>query len=180
MLEDRRLLKKLHQGDQNALRSIYEKHKDDLITVARCLLGDVAAAEDCLHDVFVFFAANPSAINIRSSLKGYLIASIANRARDQLRKRSRQPVLIAEVPDPVGRDAEPGVQMMDCEETNRAVAALAELPFEQREVITLHLQGEMTFKEISELQDVSINTLQSRYRYGLDKLRTLLNTGAQK
>ena len=49
------------------------------------------------------------------------------------------------------------------------------LPYEQREVIILHLKGEMKFKTIANLQDVSINTVQSRYRYGLEKLRSLFN-----
>ena len=53
--------------------------------------------------------------------------------------------------------------------------ALAELPYEQREVIVLHLQGGMTFREIAREQGASINTAVSRYRYGLDKLRSLLN-----
>lgn len=52
--------------------------------------------------------------------------------------------------------------------------ALAELPVEQREVITLHLHAEMTFREIALQLGHSINTVQSRYRYGIEKLRTLL------
>jgi len=53
------------------------------------------------------------------------------------------------------------------------------LPYEQRETITLHLHGGLTFREIAEHQDVSINTAQSRYRYGLDRLRSILEVGAK-
>jgi RNA polymerase sigma-70 factor (ECF subfamily) len=53
--------------------------------------------------------------------------------------------------------------------------ALQQLPYEQREVVVLHTRGRMTFKAIAELRQVSIKTVQSRYRYGLDKLKTLLN-----
>ncbi len=53
--------------------------------------------------------------------------------------------------------------------------ARAELPDEQREIVVLHLQGELTFREIARLQQVSINTAQSRYRYGLNKLRSALD-----
>jgi RNA polymerase sigma-70 factor (ECF subfamily) len=58
--------------------------------------------------------------------------------------------------------------------------ALAELPYEQRETVVLHLKGGMKFKEIAVLQSVSINTVQGRYRYGLDKLRSMLNDEVQK
>ena len=54
--------------------------------------------------------------------------------------------------------------------------ALAELPYEQREVVILHVQGGMKFRAIAKSRNVSINTIQSRYRYGLDKLRSLLNS----
>ena len=57
--------------------------------------------------------------------------------------------------------------------------ALSRLPYEQREAISLHLQGGMKFKAIAELLDVSVNTAQSRYRYGLDKLRSILNNEAE-
>ena len=61
------------------------------------------------------------------------------------------------------------------EELRRLAEALATLPYEQREVVVLHLKGDLTFREIARIQDTSINTVQSRYRYGIDKLRSLLN-----
>ena len=52
--------------------------------------------------------------------------------------------------------------------------ALEQIPYEQREVVLLHVHGGMKFKAISQLQNVSINTVLSRYRYALEKLRILL------
>ena len=57
--------------------------------------------------------------------------------------------------------------------------ALGQVPFEQREVIVLHVHGDMKFKEIAQLQGVSIKTIQSRYRYGLEKLRSLIDSEVQ-
>jgi RNA polymerase sigma-70 factor (ECF subfamily) len=62
-----------------------------------------------------------------------------------------------------------------CEQATLIEQALAELPYDQQEVIALHLQMGLRFREIAVSQSVSINTVQSRYRYGLDKLRSLLN-----
>jgi RNA polymerase sigma factor (sigma-70 family) len=53
--------------------------------------------------------------------------------------------------------------------------ALAELPVEQREVITLKVWGEMTFAEIADALGIPANTAASRYRYGLSELRRLTN-----
>ena len=87
--EDRRLLRGMRRGDQAALRRLYEKHKDDLLTVAVSLTLDMAAAEDVLHDVFVRFAENANRVHLRSSLKAYLATSVANRARDRFRAAVR-------------------------------------------------------------------------------------------
>jgi RNA polymerase sigma-70 factor (ECF subfamily) len=61
------------------------------------------------------------------------------------------------------------------EELCRLADALATLPYEQREVVVLHLKGDLPFREIAAVQGTSLNTVQSRYRYGIDKLRSLLN-----
>ena len=50
-----------------------------------------------------------------------------------------------------------------------------ELPHEQRETLMLKLKSNMKFREIAKIQGVSINTVQGRYRYGLQKLRAQLN-----
>jgi RNA polymerase sigma-70 factor (ECF subfamily) len=52
---------------------------------------------------------------------------------------------------------------------------LAELPYEQREAVVLRLRGGMRFQAIARMQGVSTNTVQGRYRYGLDKLKTILD-----
>ena len=57
---------------------------------------------------------------------------------------------------------------------------MAQLPYAQREVVILHVQGGMKFRAIAKSQDVSINTVQSRYRYGMDKLRSIMNSMVTK
>lgn len=57
--------------------------------------------------------------------------------------------------------------------------AMTELPYEQREVITLRIQGDMKFSTIAAMQNTSVKTVISRYRYGISKLRTLLNGEVQ-
>ena len=174
MSEDQRLLRRLHRGDPDALRCIYEKYKDDLLTIAVSVLCDIHAAEDCLHDVFVGFAKAAGDFHIQRSLKGYLISCVVNRARDQLKKSQNTSISQIKESDLRTTLCNPVGQLIDNEESTRVFQVLAKLPDEQHEVVTLHLYGEMKFKEIADLLDISINTVQSRYRYGIEKLRTLL------
>ncbi len=178
MLEDRHLIRRLRRGDQAALRLIYEKYKDNMLTIANNLLLDFAGAEDCLHDVFVNFAGGAAQFRLRSNLKGYLATCVANRARDVLRSKSRQNLSLSAMPNHPANPAAPPAQLIHGEQATRLRAALAELPFEQREVIVLHINAKLKFKQIATQLGLSTNTAQSRYRYGLDKLRSLLRKGA--
>jgi RNA polymerase sigma-70 factor (ECF subfamily) len=175
MFEDQRLLNGLRSGDTDALRRIYEKYIDDLLRVAASLLSDIQSAEDCLHDVFVDFAGSVDSSMIHSNLKSYLISCVANRARDLLRSRVRRSTYQAEQVCSSPVSTNPARQLIAAEESVRVFEALAELPYEQREVFVLRVQGQMRFREIAGLLGLSINSVQSRYRYAIEKLRVILN-----
>ena len=179
MFEDQRLISGLCAGDKEALRRIYEKYIDDLLRVAVSLLSDIQSAEDCLHDVFVDFAGSVDGSMIRSNLKSYLISCVANRARDQLRSKARQSAFQPKQLCPRSVSTSPAKQIIDAEESARVFEALAELPYQQREVFVLHIQGQMKFREIAGLLDLSINSVQSRYRYAIEKLRAILKQERQ-
>jgi RNA polymerase sigma factor (sigma-70 family) len=87
MLDEKRLIWELKQGNKEALRQIYMEYKDNLLTIAASMLHDTYAAEDILHDVFVSFAGSIGNIRLRGSLKSYLTASVVNRVRDMYRKK---------------------------------------------------------------------------------------------
>jgi RNA polymerase sigma factor (sigma-70 family) len=180
MLDEKRLIWELKQGNKEALRWIYMEYKDNLLTIAASMLHDTYAAEDVLHDVFVSFAGGIGNIQIRGSLKSYLTASVVNRVRDMYRKKKHYLVELEEAGQ-LAADSDGPVQSAGFgEEAERLTDALAQLPMEQRETIVLHLKGGMKFKEIARLQKIPLSTVQGRYRYGLDKLRTILKESAKK
>ena len=87
MIEDRLLIWRCQQGCRAAFQRIYEKYESDLRTLAANLLHDKTAAEDVVHDVFISFLGVVDTFELRSSLAGYLKTSVANKARDYLRKK---------------------------------------------------------------------------------------------
>jgi RNA polymerase sigma factor (sigma-70 family) len=90
-LKDRRLVHRLRHGDTDALHQVYHRYRDDLLTVAMSLLNDRYAAEDCVHDVFVHFAADPADLRATKNLRGYLLRCVANRAKNLIKRRQLQP-----------------------------------------------------------------------------------------
>jgi len=180
MLEDKLLVWKFKNGDTSALRSIYEKYKNGLLALAIALSNDRATAEDVVHDVFVSFAKFADKLRLRGSLKSYLSTCVANRVRNLSKAKHRQMVLLTEAQTTSSGADSPVQSAMSAESKQRIASAIAQLPYEQREVIILHLMSDMRFRSIADAQGVSISTVQSRYRYGLDKLRTLLNSEAKE
>jgi RNA polymerase sigma-70 factor (ECF subfamily) len=175
MLEDKWLIWKLKHGSCNALQLIYEKYKNDLLALAIALSNDKKSAEDIVHDVFVAFAQLASKLQLKSNLKGYLLTSVANHVRNSGRKKVHLSLDLDNVEIAAPDSGQPDELAMSREESQQVDFALAELPYEQREVIILHLHSGLKFKEIANSQQVSVNTIQSRYRYGLKKMRSVLD-----
>lgn len=175
MIEDKLLLIRFKRGDSNALRRIYEKYEVYLLTVATALLNDINVAEDVLHDFFVTFAESAERIKLEGSLRSFLATCVANRSRDLMRKRGRNFESLERADSLTCEAKGPELAAVCNERLEKIARAIETLPYEQREVIVLHLKAGLMFKQIAGLQKTSINTVQSRYRYGIDKLRSILN-----
>lgn len=181
MLEDKILLWRFKRGNREAFRFIYEKYADGLLTLAANLLNDKADAEDVVQDVFISFVQSVQKFHLRGSLKGYLATCVANRSRDYLRKnRHRQTLTVNQAEQATTNVKNPVQLVLRSEQLQKLSHAITELPYEQREAVVLRLHGEMRFKTIAGLQNISVKTAQSRYRYGLDKLRSILNGEVRK
>jgi RNA polymerase sigma factor (sigma-70 family) len=179
MLADRFLIWRFKHGSAAAFEEIYTRSKNGLLKLAVVLLGDVHAAEDIVHDVFVQLAQTRGSLRVTGNLKGWLATCVANRARNYRRDayRDRQGVT-RQASDGSSDPFEPDRWATLSEQLQLLSAAMAQLPYEQREAVGLHLGAGMTFPQIARLQKVSINTVQGRCRYGLEKLRSLLNSEA--
>jgi RNA polymerase sigma-70 factor (ECF subfamily) len=191
-MEDQLLIYRCKRGSRAALTRIYEKYKADLLLLALSLLNDKTAAEDVVHDVFLSFVRRLDGFRLTGSLKGFLLTCTANHARnwnkaERVRLRVSGLSTDPAIAKPCGLDAATQTiaeEPLDClvynEQLEMLSGALAELPFEQREALMLHLHGRMTFQAIARARQISTNTAKSRYRYGIDKLRSILNGKVSK
>ena len=180
MIEDKLLIWRFKCGSRDALCKIYEKYKKDLLKLASAILNERNSAEDVVHDVFVSFAQSSERLKLSGSLKYYLATCVMNLARDRIRSEKRRLDSLECVGPIASATNDSQQQLIEKEESGRLRWALSQLPYEQREVVLLHLKGQIKFREIAALQHVSVNTVQGRYRYGLDKLRSLLDSEVTK
>lgn len=179
MLDDKRLIRRFNQGDKSALREIYGQYKHELVSLGTVLLNDKETAEDIVHDVFVKLVERQLTLRISDNLKRYLITSVVNGVRQKFRNQKKQQhrdhVIQSDQNCIQEKTHEPVTVTLTVEKKQRIALALMSVPYEQREVILLRHFSDLTFRSIAQLQNSSINTVQGRYRYGIVKLRHLLN-----
>jgi len=180
MLEDRVLVWKMTHGSGAALCRIYDKYKRDMLSLANALLHDIDIAEDVVHDVFVSFVQSANDFKLTGSLKGYLLTCVANLSRDRVRAKKRTPQSFSDSDIQTPDHETPCQTIISAEQLLRVKDAIATLPYDQREVVILHLQAGKTFRQIATLQKATVSTTQSRYRYGLEKLKSLLDGEVEK
>jgi RNA polymerase sigma-70 factor (ECF subfamily) len=142
---------------------LYRQHGAALLLFASAISGDRGRAQDALHQVFLKVIENGS-LGQAIDKKNYLFACVRNAVLNDAKLQNRSMPLDVDSAwfSPPDRDY--------AGERNLR-RALGDLPKDQREVIVLHVWGELTFSEIGELLGVSSNTAASRYRYALAKLR---------
>lgn len=154
---------RLAQGDLEVLAPIYDRYATSLYRVLTAILGVGSDAEDALQEVFVGLTQGRT--KRIQNLRAYLFTAARNEARSLLRRRGRECAWEA---------AENLVQPADAVSTGEIQSLLHRLPVEQREVIAMKIYEEMTFAEIAQAVQASPNTVASRYRYGIERLRSWL------
>ena len=180
-MEDKLLIWKLNRGSRDALCRIYDKYRDDLVRMAAGLANNVSVAEDVVQDVFLTLVRSAGRYEIRSNLKGYLTTCVANKISDWGRKENApNPASLDDIETGASNSKGPDQCVACDEEFENVYRAMALLPYEQKEVVILHLKGSMKFREIAKLQGTSVKTTLSRYSYGLDKLRSILNSEVER
>ena len=178
-MEDKLLVINCKRGSEEALGRIYEEYKTDMLVLAMALLNDKSAAEDVMHDVFLSFVLNIEKFSLTGSLKSYLLTCVANRARN-LNKAKHQQSVEPDPAEPVSSESDGPLPAIMCnEQLQQLSGAMAQLPYDQRETIMLHFQAGITFGAIGRSLGISANTAKSRYRYGLDKLRSIFENEAK-
>ena len=151
------------EGSLAEIELLYRQHGAALLLFAQAMTGERSRAQDTVHQVFLRLIENGN-LSRAEDKKAYLFACIRNAILNERSRQNRHGPLETDSTwfSPPDRD------VMREENLRRALLAL---PDDQREIVILHIWGELTFSQIGDLLSVSSNTAASRYRYALRKLR---------
>ena len=166
------LLLGLAAGNERAFAALYDRFAARLYRVALAMLGRPEDAEDAVQEVFTAMVRSRRGLTEVRDLEAYVFTALRRAATRLAVRRARQPVVSdTAAGEAVSREDRPGSSNPHDERLQRALGAL---PPEQREVIVLKIDGQLTFGQIAQAMGISINTAASRYRYALEKLRRAL------
>ena len=183
-MSDEQLLERCIAGDRPALEELFRRYRQPAYRVAHRLLGNEADALDAVQDGFVKVLANLGGFEKRSSFKTWLLRVVSNAALDLGRQRGRREAF-ATVGDAANGESQPlvwddptlGLERSDLRRL--LDAALAALPEPQRQTFVLHVDAELSYREVADALGISIGTVMSRLYYARQKLRTYLEPHLQ-
>jgi RNA polymerase sigma-70 factor, ECF subfamily len=170
--------------DREQFDAMYRSFAPLGLHVAQQVLGDTAAAEEVVQDVFLSLWRNPRAFNPeRGPLKSYVAMVARSRSIDRWRarvaERSAQERLASESRVLQQTSAEGAdVRVLDAERRGQVLSAVDKLPPEQREAVLLAFCGGLTAREIADGSDLPLGTAKSRIRLGLSRAREHLERAA--
>ena len=175
---DEQLMLAYGAGDTAAFELLYSRHRGPLFRFMVHQLRDHATAEELYQDVWQRVVTARQRYAPEAKFSTWLFQIAHNRLTDHWRALRHRPPAPIDAEERTAREADPQTperQLSAFEERRRLQLALEELPAEQREVVLLRLEQELSLEQIGEITGVGRETVKSRLRYALDKLRQRLN-----
>lgn len=181
-LSDAQLVKKYIAGSEDALAAILKRHQHKILAFIYSKINDREVAEDIFQDTFVkvIKTLKNGKYNEEGKFLPWVIRISHNLIIDYFRRNQRMPKFEAKDKDfdllGMLSDDLPNAEykMIQSQIEMDLVKLIQLLPEDQKEVLNMRLYKDMSFKEIADLTDVSINTALGRMRYALINLRKMV------
>ena len=173
--DDESLARRLERAEPSAVAQVYDEHHGAVRAFARRLLGDPAAAEDLVHDVFLALPRTARNYRGTSSLRTFLIGIAVNHARHHLRSAARRRAASDKLGlEPRGSVVTPEQSAQGAQLARALLNALDSLSVDHRVTFVLCEVEERTSREVAEITQVPEATVRTRLHHAKKKLRVIL------
>lgn len=181
-LSDQDLVRLYISGDETIIEELLRRHKSKIFTSIYLLVKDQYLAEDIFQDTFikVINTLRSGKYNEEGKFLPWVMRIAHNLVIDFFRKEKRAPTITSadgtDVLNLIQELEESTEDRMLREQTHADLRRMIQfLPDDQKEVLIMRHYADLSFKEIADLTDVSINTALGRMRYALNNLRKMMN-----
>lgn len=175
---DEELMLAYGAGDAPAFELLYSRHRGALFRFMMHQVRERGTAEELYQDVWQRVVMARQRYRPDARFSTWLFQIAHNRLTDHWRSQKHRPAPPVDAIERAEREPDPETperQLSAFEERRRLQLALEELPADQREVLVLRLEQELTLEQIGQITGVGRETVKSRLRYALDKLRNRLD-----
>jgi len=176
--DEAEVISRCQQGDQEALRAIFEQYQKKVYRIAYGVVRRREDAHDIVQEVFIKLFRSIKNFRGKSQFYTYLYRMAMNTALDHVRKmkRTRSSSLDEEgSPQPADEiENRPDQILYQKELEEKLKEALEKLPSDQKATLIFREIEELSYQEIAETMGCSIGTVMSRLHYGRKKLQELL------
>ena len=176
--EETDLISRCQQGDQEALKGIFEKYQKKVYRIAYGVVRQREEALDIVQEVFIKLFRSIKNFKGRSQFYTYLYRMTMNTAIDHARKTGKQSMssLDQEGSFQPSDEAEKGPEriLLHKELEERVKRAMGQLPAEQRAALVYREVEGLSYQEMAEAMGCSIGTVMSRLHYGRKRMQELL------
>ena len=155
---------KIRNGDKNAFEKLYSDMKIPLYTIIYRITKNKEQSEDVLHDLFIKLYQSPPLPSV-NNFRAYIFKMAHNLALNSIRKLQTEKTNDNLNDEAVQDDI---ITQIDVSE------AMKRLPSIENEIVSLHLYGDLKFKEISKILELPMGTVLWRYRKAIHKMRDYL------
>lgn len=179
---DNELIQLFQQGNPRAFDVLIDRHQERIFNTINFMVKDSYLAEDLIQDIFIKIIDNLKLgkYNDEGKFLPWALRIAHNYCVDHFRKVKRTPTIKTsddqDLFEIIKHADHPADYKMTRSQTHRDIQELVDLlPEEQREIIVLRHYANLSFKEIAQMTNCSINTALGRMRYGLINLRKMMN-----
>lgn len=181
---EEQLIKKLRKGDEKAFRLLYDRHYVLLCRFANQILNNAALAEEVVDDVIFYLWEHRSEVEIRYSIRAYLMRAVRNRCLNELQSQShREELHLSSFLSPESMDfldflfvddKQPLGMLLEQELEDELKRSIDELPLECRRVFYKSRFEQKKYEEIAEELGISVNTVKYHIKNALAFLQKRL------
>jgi RNA polymerase sigma-70 factor (ECF subfamily) len=169
------LLSKLKEGDIKALEVIFNKHYGNLCLYLLLLFKNELLVEHIAQDIFIYLWEKRETIEIKTSLESYLYTAGRYKALNQIRDAKRHEIIRKNMFAPDAEYINELDSILEVHELKKIIEeAINTLPARCQQIFRLSREEDLSYKEIAELLNVSVNTVEGQMAIALKKLRTIL------
>jgi RNA polymerase sigma-70 factor (ECF subfamily) len=184
--QEKRLIKKVKKGDQQAFAELVERYKNSVFAICLRMVGNAQEAEDLSQEAFIRAFNHIDQYDHERKFSTWLFRIATNLSIDFLRRRKSNISLDAVVPGTEGlslnamlpdQTAQPEELVVRKETEEMVQNEIKKLPEKYRSAVVLKYIEDLSLKEISEIMDIPVGTVKTRIHRGREMLRKMMMAG---